>query len=334
MIPIQRTSTQVLRRARVSQWPSTTTSIHPPTCRRQLHVASFGEIVSWTAESMSGVHTAGVPWYLTIPMVAVAVNATFRLPTQYYARKLQAKRKELSPLGSVWAIRHAQRIYSSQNVSMSSNLAALRISSATQKSLSRIYKAWGVQRWKSFMPLISIVPFIIVSESIRKLCGASSAWIKNSTANEAIDKLTGAVQSVDPSMAEGGLWWFTDLTVSDPYYALPVLCSVILAQRTGMTMSLDQLRSLFTVNPEKRLAPIDRMQQVFGRLFVVMPILPLLFSHLPSAVFLYWLSSFSLQNINEFILTKMIKPPKSLTFMKSVTPDPPFLSRSAKIKTK
>lgn len=28
------------------------------------------------------------------------------------------------------------------------------------------------------------------------------------------------------SMKEGGLWWFTDLTVSDPYYLLPIITSV------------------------------------------------------------------------------------------------------------
>lgn len=29
-----------------------------------------------------------------------------------------------------------------------------------------------------------------------------------------------------PSWSEGGYAWFTDLTVADPYYALPVLCSL------------------------------------------------------------------------------------------------------------
>ncbi|KAF5840918.1 60Kd inner membrane protein-domain-containing protein [Dunaliella salina] len=29
-----------------------------------------------------------------------------------------------------------------------------------------------------------------------------------------------------PSLTQGGMWWFTDLTVPDPYYGLPVLCAL------------------------------------------------------------------------------------------------------------
>lgn len=31
------------------------------------------------------------------------------------------------------------------------------------------------------------------------------------------------------SMRQGGLWWFTDLTVTDPYFILPIMTSATLA---------------------------------------------------------------------------------------------------------
>ena len=30
-----------------------------------------------------------------------------------------------------------------------------------------------------------------------------------------------------PSMTDGGMLWFTDLTVADPYYALPIASSAV-----------------------------------------------------------------------------------------------------------
>eukprot|EP00983_Pelagomonas_calceolata_P056240 1144499-Pelagomonas_calceolata.AAC.10 len=29
-----------------------------------------------------------------------------------------------------------------------------------------------------------------------------------------------------PSLTQGGMWWFSDLTVPDAYYGLPVLCTL------------------------------------------------------------------------------------------------------------
>ncbi|XP_076983340.1 mitochondrial inner membrane protein OXA1L isoform X1 [Tamandua tetradactyla] len=80
-----------------------------------------------------------------------------------------------------------------------------------------------------------------------------------------------------PSLQTGGLWWFQDLTVSDPIYVLPLVvtatmwCVLELGAETGMQSSdLQWMRNVIRVMP-----------------LVVLPIT----IHFPSAVFMYWLSS-------------------------------------------
>jgi len=51
------------------------------------------------------------------------------------------------------------------------------------------------------------------------------------------------------SMREGGLWWFTDLTMADPYCLLPLLTSVTL----WITMEVYlRLQKLFIVHKSDR----------------------------------------------------------------------------------
>lgn len=80
-----------------------------------------------------------------------------------------------------------------------------------------------------------------------------------------------------PSLQTGGLWWFQDLTLSDPTYILPLVVTATmwgvleLGAETGMQSSdLQWMRNFI------RLMPL-----------AVLPIT----IHFPSAVFMYWFSS-------------------------------------------
>ncbi|XP_004698949.1 mitochondrial inner membrane protein OXA1L [Echinops telfairi] len=80
-----------------------------------------------------------------------------------------------------------------------------------------------------------------------------------------------------PSMQTGGLWWFENLTVSDPTYVLPLVVTATmwgvleLGAETGVQSSdLQWMRQIIRIMP-----------------LAVLPIT----IHFPSAVFMYWLSS-------------------------------------------
>ncbi|XP_053324445.1 mitochondrial inner membrane protein OXA1L [Spea bombifrons] len=89
-----------------------------------------------------------------------------------------------------------------------------------------------------------------------------------------------------PSMQNGGLWWFADLTAADPYYILPitVTCTMWAVLELGAESGVD--------NPNLKI-----MKTVFR----VMPliILPLTINF-PVAVFTYWVTSniFSLAQVS------------------------------------
>ncbi|KAI5456353.1 hypothetical protein BGZ63DRAFT_326201, partial [Mariannaea sp. PMI_226] len=220
--------------------------------RRGIHVSAVvGETIQSTALAFSWVHAnLGVPWYLAIPLLAVGVNATFRFPLQYYVAGLREKRRELNPLVMAWARRHTINI-TRQQAQLPEHIKRLRIAGSTEKSRRRIYKAWGVQRFKGFAPLLGIVPFVTISEALRRKCGAPLGWISHSVGlgnpDSATSNLGSSSSIFDPSLIEGGCFWFTDLSSADPYLGLPLICTGILVWNTWGKMSREHIRALLSL---------------------------------------------------------------------------------------
>ncbi|KAH6604906.1 mitochondrial export translocase oxa2 [Trichoderma cornu-damae] len=317
--------------------PSFDTSRSTPSSipgRRSLHLSAVGDAVLWTADSITFIHHAGLPWYISIPLVAVGVNFSFRLPIQYYTRRLVVTRNKLTPLVTAWSSRHAATVPQGQGEE-ANRLWRLRVGGLTERSRARIYKSWGVQRWKSFAPFLSMAPFVIVSEALRRLCGAPTGWLSHSFGLADIQAVSSAVEMsrrfLDESLVDGGCLWFTNLTAMDPYYALPIVCSALLARTSWGRLSRDQLRALLSVGPSQApQTPATRIRTAVGRTLLLIPLFPILFADLPSAIFLYWASTFALNDVNEAILGRLLpqtppslpkpalKPPVALPYLQGV----------------
>lgn len=222
-------------------------------------------------------------------MVAVSISLGVRLPLTYYTRLRIEKMKELSPLLSPWAI----RARSKTNSPAQARLLFLR-------SSTRIYKAFGVQRWKGWLAwLAPMVPFITVSVAIRRLTGASTV-----TLSEAVSKVDAVF---DPSLAQGGMLWFTDLTAADPYYILPAISSAAIAANLWLNMPRDRLRALIMLDNRPGTPVSDSpLFRGVARLSLLMPLFPLVMSHLPSAIMLYWSTNFMLTFVNELIVRRLV----------------------------
>ncbi|KAG9486979.1 hypothetical protein GDO78_007049 [Eleutherodactylus coqui] len=89
-----------------------------------------------------------------------------------------------------------------------------------------------------------------------------------------------------PSLQTGGLWWFTDLTVADPYYVLPLvvtasmLAVIELGAETGVSNpNLKTMKNVFRIMP-----------------LVILPFI----INFPTAVVTYWVTSniFSLAQVS------------------------------------
>lgn len=291
--------------------------INPVSSRRNFSLlGAFDQVSTLTAEGITFVHHAGLPWYVTIPLVAAGVNFTVRLPMQYYSRRLLAKRLALRPFVDAWAFRHQQSNTRDPSKALELNRAKLR------KSQSRIYKEWGVQMWKSWTgPVVATVPFILFSDALRRLAGVRT--FTTTSADQAVDSGVQALQAV-PSMVDGGLLWFTDLTVADPYYILPVVCTGLLGLNAWKGMTKEKLLELLGVGSSS--TGTTAWQRGLMRTMMIFPFFPLIMSHLPSAIFLYWATSFSLTRVNFFILERRVKmPTPDLTMPKPKKRFDPFL---------
>lgn len=295
------------------------------TGRRNLTIgAAMGDAVRLTTDTLTWVHsTAGVPWYIAIPLLAVGVNFTFRLPLQYYVARIRSRRTQLNPLVHAWARRHMQS-FSSQGPEVPDRIKKLRIAGSVEKSRRRIYKTWGVQRWKGMAPLLGMFPFITISEALRRKCGAPLGWISHSMGLgnvEGVESNLGTASALfDQSFVDGGCLWFTNLTAMDPYFGLPLLCTAILGWSTWGKTTRPVLTELLSLRSEPgKVVAMTNLQKALGRTMLLVPIFPLLFSDLPSAIFLYWASSFALTQVNEMILSRLV-PKQEPKLKESIRP--------------
>lgn len=96
-------------------------------------------------------------------------------------------------------------------------------------------------------------------------------------------------------MTYGGMSWFTDLTVADPHYALPVLSALVFLGTIELGAA-DGMQG----QPEKM---VSRMKWLMRCLAV--GIVPFTLS-LPSSVFIYWITS----NIFSLAQTRVLKSRK------------------------
>ena len=146
-----------------------------PGGRRDFSVATALDAAVYEATQLiTTLHTVtGTPWYITIPVAALAVNLAVRLPVTIYSRKLERKRTRLTPLFWAWNSRHTEDVL---RTNPGKPMAELRkaIQKKTLASERRISKDHGVQAWKiHYLGSIVAFPFFItVIQGVRRLCGA------------------------------------------------------------------------------------------------------------------------------------------------------------------
>lgn len=294
------------------------------TTRRHFSLgAAFAAASTTTAEAITFVHHCGLPWYLTIPLVAATVNFTCRLPVYWYVRVVQNRRTRILPLYQAWTATHAREAAAITSPAAATEEAtATAASSATaaaaakakrkrdsqtfrmiRKSRQRLYRRFDCQVWKSLTPLLSMAPFVMVTDALRRLVGMSA--ISSPAGPAQLDSL------VDQSIAEGGLAWFVDLTVQDPYMVLPVACSVAMAASTWRGMDAKTLLERLT---GKGGAPagggLQFLSGALGRVAILVPLIPIALHAQPAAIFLYWITTFSLNHVNSAIYDKYLPVPK------------------------
>lgn len=151
----------------------------------------------------------GLPWWASLGVVAVLIRAFMFVPALQAndtTQRMQDLRKDVRYSLAQEKLRNAVMNTRDQHAMMTA-----------QREVRMIERANGVRQWKLFVPLIQ-VPITI--GAFRLLRGMAALPV--------------------PSLESGGLWWFSDLTVADPYFALPILSSAFLygIMRVGFFLPL------------------------------------------------------------------------------------------------
>ncbi|KAH6695802.1 hypothetical protein F5X68DRAFT_32329 [Plectosphaerella plurivora] len=289
--------------------------------KRRIHwTGAIESAVQSSEDALVFLHTTvGLPWYWALPVFAMGVNAVFRFPLQYYARTIFLKQFSTLHLFQAWFARHSARFPLKTTEKL------------TDKTRKRLFKERGCPAWKGYLPVLSVAPWLVVAQATRNLTGAGDGIISLVAPSAAhavegtsmttlaettawIDEITATAQpvaeSIHQSLTTGGMLWFHDLTVADPYTILPVILSLSFLHNV-LPKGLEDIRSVFMPSKAENLTLRAKSRTTFRRMLVLVAVMaPFLTMNLPAGMLLYWCWSSSLGSVNSAILSRMLPPPK------------------------
>ncbi|KAI1297811.1 hypothetical protein F5Y03DRAFT_368993 [Xylaria venustula] len=252
--------------------------------RRPFHWQStIGSAIEGTQNLIVDLHNiTHLPWFLTIPLVALTVGAVFRLPFTIYTQRILQRRATLAPLLQAWNGQIQLDVQRSAAVLPSARLSEVK--KRQDKVVKRIYRRLGLQEWRLWGSLLSFPFWLVAIDGVRRLCGGPRGLIGSliagpgrhtSASSVDADTVSATVSGLgtdasvldpvtissaaetaaqttllDPSLTYEGCLWFTDLTASDPYHILPLALSATL---------------VFNLLPKSREALRDRVRVALGR---------------------------------------------------------------------
>jgi inner membrane protein COX18 len=268
-------------------------------------------VISATNHVLESIHTTTLlPWIGVLPLTAFLVRATFTAPLAIYARRVQQRQLALQYVLLAWRgqIRHTTlRDWGATGPKNCEN----RISKVVRTKQAELYKRWRCERWKVFLPLAQLPVWLVVVETIRRMCGTHKGLLGLifSTQEEVPSSSTpdpgmstgglsagappmgdfiGAIDAgthkglvaVEPSFSQEGALWFPDLLVPDPHLILPFVLSGSLLM--NVYLGTRDVRS-------GRLSVYQRRWMNTLKIFAL-AIGPMTLQ-VPSAILVYWISS-------------------------------------------
>ena len=208
------------------------------TQRRNFHASPakhfIAECVDQTQNLIIGLHSiTGLPWAATLPLTAILIRLGVLGPLATYAHIKSNQRRDIYPLVYAWqhAIRkRVLREHSAQGPAACHKIAGKQLTVKGRE----IRKIMGVQYWKSSLSWLQLPVFLVVIESIRKMCGTRSGLLglmmrrpgEEASRDEILaDTDVGVNYELKQSLASEGALWFPDLLLPDPALILPFMLS-------------------------------------------------------------------------------------------------------------
>lgn len=151
----------------------------PRTPRRPFSVIPLIEsAVSSTETLLATLHTTThAPWFLTIPLFALALHLATRLPVTIYTRTIALRRARLAPLlfarSSLQMIRFQRQMVALPGGPQPAVAEMGRLGAAAVRAhQGPLYRRWGLQSSKLVVPPLVVFPFWLCGiEALRRMCG-------------------------------------------------------------------------------------------------------------------------------------------------------------------
>ncbi|KAH8589942.1 60Kd inner membrane protein-domain-containing protein [Bisporella sp. PMI_857] len=305
----QVTMTTILRGKRVPISPPRphTIFLQLPSSYRSFHASprpQFVESLIPAAHTFfDGIHSAtGLPWAYALPLGALVMRTAVVLPFSIYTRLRVKKQRELTPLLSAW--QHQLQKETMREVGHKGPQAAhLELLKKSRNKRIEIYRRWGCQYWKNFLPFIQVPFWLLAMEGIRAMCGAHVGLLGMIFRVENKDAV---LVPLEPSLATEGMLWFPNLLLPDPMLILPFVLSGV--------MFLNIARGGLPANATVWQKRLDRTLKV-----VALAIGPVTLQ-VPSAMLVYWISSSSIAYLQGLIVDKSISLPRGVSPPKPYVP--------------
>lgn len=265
---------------------------------------------------LTGMHSfTGLPWWATISCFALVVRTFILSPLTVYLYRLNRRRDMLKPVILAWANASRKKIYQEYGAEGPEICQKKLIKELGRKS-REIHRRHGIQVWKNLLSLGQLPFFLVIVETIRKMCGTHVGLLGLMTAgvsqgdpsiSEAIplEQLVAQDQgkelfTVEESFGNGGVLWFPDLLVPDPSMILPFALSGSLFLNI-----LYQTRRNGGISESKWSRRFGNSMKVLA-----LAIGPLTLQ-VPSAMLVYWISS-SLWGLGQIVLMQRYFPRKAV----------------------
>lgn len=239
---------------------------------------------------ITGLHSiSGLPWAATLPLTALIVRSVIVGPLSVISHEAVRRRVALSPLLHAWQHAIRQKVMKKAE-DLGPVVCTREIKRAMTRKTRELYSSHECEDWKLFLPLLQIPAFLIVLESVRKMCDAHAGLLGlmfgrprdpvKESGDDPLDGISQTAASVEHSLSQEGALWFPDLIAPDPLMVLPFLLS-------GSLLASIYLHS--------RALPGQTPTKWSRRLTNTLRIMALCIGpatlQVPSALLLYWISS-------------------------------------------
>lgn len=271
------------------------------------------ETLKHASEMLIQVHAdSGLPWWVFIPVATFTMRTCFTLPIAIYQRRGLRKQNELRPivqatapvlrakLASIAQKEQLKRASAppsasspipNEKATLTADKITILAAKEKYKRQKLLFKKYGCQTWKMMLlPAIQIPLWVSFSYMFRTITGWTDFGNKS---------------NIDMSLTQEHFLHLHDLSVSDPYFALPITLGVVALCNAEWNFKTADIMQLTTRGKKNSLRPtafdviitLSRSSLIF---------LTAVATQAPAALVMYWISSNSFSLLQNILMDRFL----------------------------